>query len=60
MSASLWNNGILLHVVDLDKPPYERDRYVGVRASRQRRASADVIYNINSNLQLERKWATND
>eukprot|EP00959_Pyramimonas_sp_CCMP1952_P269761 5639524-Pyramimonas_sp.AAC.1 len=58
MSASLWNDGISLHVVDLDKLPCERDRYVGVRVSRQQTASADVIYNISSNLKLERKWAT--
>eukprot|EP00959_Pyramimonas_sp_CCMP1952_P149969 3138170-Pyramimonas_sp.AAC.1 len=54
ISTSLWKNGILLHVVDLDKLPHERDLYVGARVNRQRRASADVIYNISSNLKLER------
>eukprot|EP00959_Pyramimonas_sp_CCMP1952_P450321 9428848-Pyramimonas_sp.AAC.1 len=56
----LRKNGILLHVVDPDQPPYDRDLYVGARVNRQRRASADVIYNISNNLQQERKWTTNN
>eukprot|EP00959_Pyramimonas_sp_CCMP1952_P308956 6465663-Pyramimonas_sp.AAC.1 len=49
---------MLLHVVDPDQFPYERDLHFGARVNRQRRASAYVIYNISNNLQQERKWTT--
>eukprot|EP00959_Pyramimonas_sp_CCMP1952_P360872 7557937-Pyramimonas_sp.AAC.1 len=53
-SDLLERNGISLHVVNANELPRERDARVGARVERQRRASADVIYNISNNLRQER------
>eukprot|EP00959_Pyramimonas_sp_CCMP1952_P021561 454530-Pyramimonas_sp.AAC.1 len=54
---SLKERGISSRVDRPRELPNDRAGWTGARVKRQRRASADVIYIINNNMQQERKWA---